>query len=69
MDAEPQSALIRRKKAQLGAPKAITATGHKLARIIYLMLKHGQRYVGAGSEYYERQYRQRALGSAKRRAA
>ena len=62
-------AFLRRKKAQLGAPKAITATAHKLARIIYSMLKHGQRYVDAGSEYYERQYRQRALGNAKRRAA
>ena len=62
-------AFLRRKKAQLGAPKAITATAHKLARIIYSTLKHGQRYVDAGSEYYERQYHQRALGNAKRRAA
>ena len=62
-------AFLRRKKAQLGVPKAITAKAHKLTRIIYSMLKHGQRYVDAGSEYYERQYRQRALGNAKRRAA
>ena len=62
-------AFLRRKKAHLGAPKAITATAHKLARIIYSMLKYGQRYVDAGSEYYERQYRKRALGNAKRRAA
>ena len=48
-------------------PKAITAKAHKLTRIIYSMLKLGQRYVDAGSEYYERQYRQRALGNAKRR--
>ncbi len=32
-------AFLRRKKAQLGAPKAITATAHKLARIIYSMLR------------------------------
>ena len=62
-------AFLRRKKAQLGAPKAITATAHKLARIIYSMLKYGQKYVDAGAEYYERQYRQRALSNAKRRAA
>ena len=62
-------AFLRRKKAQLGAPKAITATAHKLARIIYSMLKYGQKYVDAGAEYYERQYRQRALSGAKRRAA
>ena len=28
-------------KARLGTPKAITATAHKLARLIYAMLKHG----------------------------
>ncbi len=62
-------AFLRRKKAHLGAPKAITATAHKLARIIYSMLRHGHGYMDAGAEYYESQYRQRALRSAKRRAA
>ena len=51
------------------APKAITATAHKLARLIYSMLRYGQEYVDAGAEYYERQYQQRALRAAKRRAA
>ena len=46
-------AFLRRKKAQLGPPKAITATAHKLARIIYAMLRYGQDYVDAGAEYYE----------------
>ena len=62
-------AFLRRKKAHLGAPKAITATAHKLARLIYSMLRYGQTYADAGAEYYETQYRQRALRSAKRRAA
>ncbi len=62
-------AFLRRKKAQLGAPKAITATAHKLARIICSMLRCGQTYADAGAEYCETQYRQRALRSAKRRAA
>ena len=62
-------AFLRRKKAHLGAPKAITATAHKLACIIYAMLRHGQQYVDAGAEYYERQYQQRALRTAQRRAA
>ena len=62
-------AFLRRKKAHLGAPKAITATAHKLARIIYSMLRYGQKYVDAGAEYYESQYRQRALRNAKHRAA
>ena len=62
-------AFLRRKKAHLGAPKAITATAHKLARLIYTMLRYGQQYVDAGAEYYERRYQQRALRAAKRRAA
>ena len=62
-------AFLRRKKAQLGAPKAITAAAHKLARIIYSMLRFGQDYVDAGAEYYEAQYQRRALRVAKRRAA
>ena len=61
-------AFLRRKKAQLGAPKAITATAHKLARLVYSMLKYGQEYVDAGQDYYESQYRQRALRAATRRA-
>ena len=62
-------AFLRRKKTHLGAPKAITATAHKLARIIYSTLKYGQEYSDAGADYYETQYRQRSLRSAKRRAA
>jgi transposase len=34
----------RRMRAKLGAPKAITATAHKLARIIYHMVTTGQAY-------------------------
>jgi transposase len=34
----------RRMRAKLGAPKAITATAHKLARIIYHMVSMGQAY-------------------------
>ena len=50
-------------------PKAITATAHKLARLVYSMLRYGQEYVDAGTESYECQYQQRALRAAKRRAA
>ena len=34
-------AYLRRQRSRLGAPKAITATAHKLARLVYTMLKHG----------------------------
>ena len=62
-------AFYRRMKAKLGAPKAITATAHKLAKIVYNMLRYGKDYVDVGAEYYEKQYRQRVLKSLERRAA
>jgi transposase len=34
----------RRMRAKLGAPKAITATAHRLARIIYHLLTTGQAF-------------------------
>ena len=61
-------AYLRRQKARLGAPKAITATAHKLARLIYSMLKHGTQYVDAGQDYYEQRYRTRVLENLKKRA-
>ncbi len=62
-------AFLRRLRAKLGAPKAITATAHKLARIVYRMLKYGKAYSDVGVEYYERRYRERLLKSLQRRAA
>jgi transposase len=56
-----QSALganFRRLRRKLGAPKAVTAMAHKLARLIYRMLKFGQGYVDKGMEHYEAKYRQ-----------
>ncbi len=61
-------AYARRMRARLGSPKAITATAHKLAIIIYNMLKHGKVYVDRGAEYYEQQYRATMVKNLKRRA-
>lgn len=61
-------AFYRRMRARLGAPKAITATAHKLARIIYNMLKYGHDYVDKGQAYYEERYKERVIKSLKRRA-
>ena len=61
-------AFFRRKKAHLGPAKAITATAHKLARIIYNMLKKGTEYKDIGQEYYEQRYQNRVLQNLKRRA-
>ena len=38
-------AQYRRLRGRLGAPKAITAMAHKLARLVYRMLKWGHEYV------------------------
>ncbi len=54
--------------ARIGKPQAVTATAHKLARIVYSMLKHGTAYVDAGQDYYERQYKQRVVRSLEQRA-
>ena len=48
-------AYYRRMRARLGAPKAITATAHKLARLVYSMLRYGTAYVDAGQQAYEQQ--------------
>lgn len=63
-----RGAFFRRLKARLGAPKAITATAHKLACLIYNMLKHGTEYVDQGQHYYEQRYQQRVLSNLSRRA-
>lgn len=61
-------AFLRRKAAQKGMPKAITATAYKLARIIYSMLTRGTVFVDQGQDYYERAYHDRVLKQLTRRA-
>ena len=66
-----QSALggfYRRMKGRLGAAEAITATAHKLARIIYRLIKHGEAYVRQGLEDYERKFQERKLYALKKTA-
>ena len=58
----------RRMRTRLGAPKAITATAHKLARLVYSMLRYGTAYVDAGQQAYEQKYRDRVLTNLQRRA-
>jgi hypothetical protein len=61
-------AYLRRMKARLGAPKAITATAHKLARLVYSTLKHGWTYIDKGADWYEQQFRDLLLKSLQSRA-
>lgn len=62
-------AYYRRMRARQGAPAAITSTAHKLARIIYFMLKEKKPYHDFGSDYYEKQYRDRIIRNLNRRAS
>ena len=66
-----QSALgayFRRLSSRKDKPKAVTATAHKLARLIYAILTKGQEYTDQGQDYYEERYRQRVLHNVNRRA-
>lgn len=66
-----QSALgayYRRLCARMDKPKAVTAAAHKLARLIYAMLTHGQEYTDRGQDYFEERYRQRVLHNLTQRA-
>lgn len=49
-------AFYRRINGRHGPAKAITATAHKLAKLVYRMLKHGEEYVRIGKEEYEKQF-------------
>lgn len=59
----------RRLKGRIGPAQAITATAHKLARVIYHLLKHREPYAALDREVYEQQLRERELKSLKRKAA
>ncbi len=61
-------AFYRRLRSKLGAPKAIVATAHKLARLIWRMLTYGQDYVDIGQERYEKLTAERQLKALKRAA-
>jgi transposase len=61
-------AFLRRKAAQRGMPKAITAAAYKLAVIFYTMLTQGTAFVERGQDYYERAHQARVLKSLERRA-
>jgi hypothetical protein len=58
----------RRLRTRLGAPKAITAMAHKLARLIYRLLKYGQDYVDKGLDYYENRFREQQITLLRKKA-
>ncbi len=62
-------AYFRRMCSRMDKPKAITATAHKLARLICTMLTKGQEYIDNGQDYFEERYRQRVLHNLAREKA
>jgi transposase len=54
-------AKFKRLRTHLGAPKAITAMAHNLARLVYRMLKYGQDYVDKGMDFYQQRYQQQQI--------
>jgi transposase len=59
---------LRRMKGRLGTQAALTATAHKLARIVYLALKHGMPYVRQSQEEYLAQMREKQIKALRRKA-
>jgi hypothetical protein len=61
-------ASLRRQRSRLGAPKAITALAHKLARIVYHLVRDGVAYVQQTEAAYAEQVRERLEKQLRRRA-
>lgn len=63
------AAYYRAQKGRLGAASAITATAHKLARILYFMLRDRQPYQPLTQEDFTLQRREQELRALRKRAA
>ena len=61
-------AYLKRQRSRLGSPKAATATAHKLARIVYALMRHGAAYVKQTEQVYAEHTRQRMEKQFHRRA-
>lgn len=55
-------------KTKLGTPKAVVATAHKLARIVYHMLRYQVSFSTIPPEQEDERYRQRLLHNLQRKA-
>jgi len=64
----PLALFYRRIKSRIGGKGAITATAHKLACLVYRMLKYGRDYVKQSMDDYEAKIRQQQERSLRRKA-
>ena len=61
-------AFYRRMRSKLGPAKATTATAHKLAKIIYHMLKDKTPYRERGADYYTSKDQERKMKQLRKQA-
>jgi transposase len=61
-------AFYRRLRSRLGAPKAITATAHKLARLFYRIWTTAGEYSDPGMDYYEQKYQELIVKNLRQKA-
>jgi len=62
-------AYYRRKRAYLGPEQATVATAHKIARVVYHMLKHREAYEPLSAKDYDQQWQDREFTALKKKAA
>ena len=65
----PLGLFYRRIKSRIGGKGAVTATAHKLACLVYRMLKYGTEYVQQSMQEYERKVRGQMERALQRKAA
>jgi transposase len=65
----PLGHFYRRIRSRIGGLGAVKATAHKLACLVYRMLKYGEEYVTQSMEEYEAQIKAKILDSMRRKAA
>ena len=65
----PLGLFYRRIRSRIGGLGAVKATAHKLACLVYRMLRYGQEYVVQSMEDYEAKVKENLLKSLRRKAA
>jgi transposase len=65
----PLALFYRRIKSRIGGKGAVTATAHKLACLVYRMLKYGREYVKQSMAEYEAKIRDQQERSLRRKAS
>ncbi len=64
----PLGGFYRRQAAQLGKPKAITATARKLACLVYEMVQNREEYRASDASAYQKRYDEHRLKAFRKRA-